>query len=284
MIAALTLATLLSVSDPVGDAVGNGALVPPTAVVFRTPGAFDIQELIVPDAETFGFRLSMTQLHNPWNLANGFSLPIIEIYLSDDTPAERLAPEQPPVPERRALLPGSQMQLAEGTGWSYAFRLTGDRFTVYGVSPQGELIELTDDLGAYLYTEDNTLVVTTNLPVPERFSLYGMTGSYDPFSEHGWRTLTTTPGPWVLSSDAQQVPVIDVIADSFEVQRRAIDSATLPQIRASFQQDYWLFVVFGGLAITFLGLLGRLIAYLRGANMTAPESALELEDAAASSS
>lgn len=263
MIATLALATLLSVSDPVGDTVGNGTLTPPTALVFRSPGAFDLQEIVVPDAGTFGFRLTMTQLHNPWDLANGFSLPIIEVYLSDNTTADRLAPGQQPPPGRRDLLPGSGMTLAEGTRWNYAFRLTGDDFTVYGVGDDGEVLELTDRLRARLRVEGNTLVVTTNLAVPERFSLYGTVGSYDPFSEHGWRAVTTEPGPWALSSPTQPIPVIDVMADSFDLQRRAIDSATLPQIRASFQQDQWLLVVFGGLAITVLGLFGRLVAYLR---------------------
>lgn len=243
----LFLAALLSVADPQGDAIGQGNLTPPTAVVFRAPGIFDIQQITVPDAETFGFELTIGQLPNPWRLANGFSFPIIEVYLSTKSGGQN------------TLLPGSNMRLPEGQGWHYAFRMTGDRFDVYRATEQGMPVPVTDMIGAQLEVTGNTLHVRTNLPLPERYSIFGMVGSYDPFTETGWRVVTDTPNPWAFSSREPSVPVIDVIADSFSMQRAALARGVLPEIRSAVRQDSWLIVAAVGFAFMVVAAFGQLL-------------------------
>lgn len=246
MIPTLLLAAILSVSDPAGDAIGNGSLEPPTAVVYRTPGVFDAQKFEVLDTPDFGFSLTMGQLNNPWNLPNGFSLPVIEIYL--DTHEGGSA----------TLLPGSGMMLPESSSWRYAFKLTGDNFQMLSAEPGSEsYVDVTEAFGASLKVEGNTLTVTTDLARPDEFSIYGMVGGYDPFTDYGWRPVQTAASPWAFSSESQTVRVVDVIADKFSQQRTAISSGVLPEIRAATHSNSWLLVTAAGLLVSLVGVIGR---------------------------
>lgn len=252
----LLLTALLSVADPQGDAIGQGNLTPPTAVEFRAPGIFDVQHIDVLDEASFGFELTMGQLTNPWQLPNGFSFPIIEIYLSTHSSGQT------------ALLPGSNMNLAAGQRWNYAFRITGDEFEVYRATDQALPSNVTELVGARLELHGNVLRVHTNITMPERFSVFGMVGSYDPFTETGWRAVTAEPSPWAFSSREPSVPVIDVIADSFGMQRAALAQGVLPEIRSAVRHDGWLIVAAVGFVFMLIGSVGQL---LRPAKRTRPQ-------------
>ncbi|MEM7735364.1 MAG: glucodextranase DOMON-like domain-containing protein [Deinococcota bacterium] len=242
----LLLTALLSVADPQGDAIGQGNLTPPSAVVFRAPGIFDVQHIDVLDQASFGFELTMGQLSNPWRLPNGFSFPIIEVYLSTHSGGQTL------------LLPGSNMSLPTGQRWNYAFRITGDQFNVYRATDQDIAIDVSEDAGARLEVTGNTLRVQTNITMPESFSVFGMVGSYDPFNETGWREVTREPTPWAFSSREPTVPVIDVIADSFSMQRAALAQGVLPEIRSAVRHDGWLIVAAVGFVFMLIGSVGQL--------------------------
>ncbi|MBS3966683.1 MAG: hypothetical protein KGZ60_05500 [Truepera sp.] len=248
MIHALILASLLTLHDPVGDAFGNGNLLPPTDVVFRTPGVFDAQLLEVPDTPTFSIRLTMGRLNNPWELPYGFSLPIIEFYL--DTGAEG----------EHNLLPGSGMSLPAGATWNYALRITGESLTVLVPGAEaGVPLDITDSVGARLSVEGDTIIVTTELPRPTRFSLFGMVGSYDFFDPTGWRPVLPEPTVGAFGSPSQQVRAIDILAEDVESQARAIDTGILPEIRPSVRRDGWLQLMGLGVLLALVGVVGRLL-------------------------
>jgi len=242
MIAALFLAALLTVTDPPGDAAGNGSLAAPTGGAFRTLEPFDVRRVEVPDANLFSVRLQLGQLPEPGRLPQ----PILELYLHD---------EGAHTPGRRALLEGSGMRLPEGRGWHLAFRYADGELRVFAY--ENGLREVTQEIGARFRLEGDTLVVTTELKTPQRFSLYGLTGSYDPFSETGWRALRDEPSPWGFSSVDQHLPVLDVIADKPELQAQAIARGVLPEIRASFVQEGWLLLAGAGVLVALVGLAAR---------------------------
>jgi hypothetical protein len=246
MTAALLLAALLSLSDPSGDAVGNGSLSPPTAVVFRSQDALDARALEVPKGRTFGFDLTFAHLSNPWNLPNGFSLPLIEVYLETKEPGQR------------ALLPGSGMHLPASAHWNYAFKLTGDSFQVFQANPAGGgPSNISEQAAAKVKTQGNTVVASTNLPLPRHFELYAMVGSYDPFSQTGWRPVARQPSPWAYASKSQKVPVVDVLASTFALQERAVNSITLPPISTPPGVNRWPLLMGVGVLLFILGLIGR---------------------------
>lgn len=249
---AFVLASLLTLQDPAGDAVGNGTLAAPTASAFRSTDPFDLTRITVPDADTFGVTLEYALIPP----ADAFPQAITELYVHDADAAARGEPG------RAALLPGSGMRLPEGRGWHLAFRFVGER--VWAFSPEGPAAEdafprdVTAALGARVRREGNTLTLTTAAPTPRRFSLYGMTGVYDPFSETGWRALRTEPAPWSFSSTEQTVNVLDVLTDAYAQQRAAIDQGVLPEIRAPVIREGWLLVAGAGVVVALLGLAARL--------------------------
>ena len=252
------LATLLSLTDPAGDATGDGTLVAPSAEAFDH-ASFDARRVAVSDAETLTLRLELaTPISSPADQAGPQA--ITELYLDSEPGGAKV------------LLPGSDMRLGSG-GWEVAFQIIGERLRVFRLDAQGNPVEATDALGARLVREGNTLLITTSLETPERFSLYGLVGSYDPFSETGWRRVSLEPSPWHFSSPTQTRPVIDVIADDAGLQIRAVERGVLPEIRASFQQRRWLLLASAGVAVALGGLALRLFAPKEVAPNTDDESA-----------
>jgi hypothetical protein len=252
---ALLVAALLSVSDPPGDAVGGGALggdtlTAPTATLFRQRDAFDVRSLTVLADDTVSLQLGLSRV------SNSFPQAILELYLSD---TDR------PTGGTHDLLPGSQLRLPTGASWRYAFRIVGTTVQVFD-GEGGAATDITEASGAQLRASGDRLTLTTELPLPQRFSVYGMSGSYDPFSESGWRTLRETPSPWGFSGTAPS-PVLDIIAESAGVQQRALAQGVLPEIRASFAQPGWLAVTGIGTLIALAGVAARFLYGRRAATL-----------------
>lgn len=236
MLEAFFVTALLSVTDPPGDAGSD--LSAPTAAVFRQHGAFDIRSVAVEDTPTLTLEVTLE------SFARGFPEVLLEFYLQD-----------PEVPGTAALLPGSTLALPTGASWRYAVRVVGEHVRVFGGS-SGAPVDLTEASGAELSVSGNTLTVITQLPVLERFSLYGMSGSYDPFSTSGWRELRETPSPWGFAGGSS--PVLDVVSDDPAGQDRALARGVLPEIRASVSQPGWLLVAGAGALLAAGGFVARL--------------------------
>ena len=234
MFEALFVAALLNVTDPAGDAGRN--LTPPTAAAFRQEGAFDLRNVTVYRTQTLTFSVT---------LGNQARFPgaILELYFGDSVKETAGA---------TALLPGSALRLPAGASWRYAFRVVGDRVQVFR-GQGGAATDITEATGARLSTSGTTLTVTTRLPVPAPLSVYGIAGSYDPFSSSGWRTLRAEPSPWGFAGTAAS-PVLDVLADTPEVQARALEQGVLPEVRASVSKPGWLALAGVGALLAFAGL------------------------------
>ena len=228
----LLVAALLSVSDPAGDVGQN--LTAPTAAVFRQEGAFDLREVTVYSTPTLSFSVQMERQAQ-------FPGAILELYLgeSDTTGAT-------------ALLGGSTFRLPAGASWRYAFRIIGDSVQVFD-GQSGAAADITEASGARLSVSGSTLTVQTRLPTPERLSVYGVAGSYDPFSTTGWRALREKPSPWGFSGSSTS-PVLDVLADTPGVQERALGQGVLPEVRASVSEPGWLALAGAGALLAFAGL------------------------------
>lgn len=238
MLEALLLAALLSVRDPAGDALGAD-LSAPTAAAFRARDVFDIRKLEVAESDTLALTLTLGRV------SDTFPQAIIELYLSD---AE--------ITGSSALLPGSAMQLPAGASWRYAVQIVGTQARLFEAAPDGSATDLTEAGGAALTVAGNTLTFRADVALPRRFSLYGMSGSYDPFSPDGWRTLRDEPSPWGFSGTAPS-PVLDVVAEDAQVQAQALAQGVLPEIRASFAQPGWLAVAGAGVLVALAGVAAR---------------------------
>ncbi len=240
----LALAVLLTLSDPGGD-LGDGTVRLPTAAVGRPNGALDVTQLELYNSEALTFSLSFGSLANPFELKYGFTFPIIEIYIDDQSGTGNTT-----------LLPGSGMRLPGGATWKYAFKLTGDSLQIFEASADGWQ-EVTAKFPSRVTVQGTTLLVSSSLPRPEKLDMYGMVGSYTGFNETGWMPLSRNESPWAYSSASQNHPVLDIIAPTFEAQRNALASGVLPVIQPPRRTNPWLYVMIGGILIAATGVLLR---------------------------
>jgi hypothetical protein len=242
----LAVVALLTLTDPVSD-IGNGEVRPPTAAISRPIGALDVTQLEFYETEATTFSLTFASLTNPFELRNGFTFPVIEVYLDDYANAGSTT-----------LLPGSGMRLPGGASWKYAFKLTGDTLQLFEATTAGWQ-EVSSKYPTSVDVEGNSIIVTSSLPYPERFDAYGMVGSYTPFNETGWMPLSRIQSPWAYSSGTQTLPVLDVIAPTFEAQRNALTSGVLPVIKPPRPTNPWLLVMAGGIFLALVGVMLRFI-------------------------
>jgi C-terminal binding-module, SLH-like, of glucodextranase len=241
---ALAIAALLTLTDPVGD-VGDGTVHQPTAATERPNGALDVTQLELYDTAAITFSIGFASLTNPFALSKGFSFPLAEIYIDDHTGTGSAT-----------LLPGSEMRLPSGATWKYAFKLSGDAVQLFEASSNGWQ-DVTSKFAMTLSVQGTSLVVSSSLPHPKKFDVYGMVGSYTPFNTTGWMPLSRTESPWAYSSDTQTKPVIDVIAPTFAAQQTALATGVLPALEPPRATNPWLFVMLGGVLIAVTGVMVR---------------------------
>lgn len=263
MLSALAVTALLSLSDPPGDAVGNGTLTAPTATLFRERDTFDLRRVTVPEGDSLVLEVELGRF------STSFPQALVELYLSDTDPAATASAGS------QNLLPGSGLRLPLGQSWRYAVRIVGDEVRLFS-GENGSARDITGRAGLRVSVSGNTLRVYTTLPRLERFSLYGVSGSYDPFSTDGWRQLRETPSPWGFSG-AQASPVLDVLAETPEQQQQALAQGVLPEVRASVAEGGWLLVAGAGLVLAFAGIVARLSFGRRPPEQALPGSELEPE-------
>jgi len=276
----MTLGTLLAVAamvltDPTGDAAGDGTLTAPSAPIYANASIFDLQEVEVEGDDTGAtLRITLGSLENASSLPEGFSGVIVDVYVDAEPGGATIT------------LPGPGMRMPPGRGWQFGVRISGDgayavRYAELtdggnaldpgepasvgnagaaqaGAEPAAEPEAALDDLGRVplaIARDGSTLSVRIPWPVGEHPEVYAMSGVYDPFTPTGWRPLAAAPSPWAFSGVDQAVPVVDVLAPDADAQERALRSAVLPRMRTrSALASPWLLVMAAGLALAALGL------------------------------
>ncbi|MDO4262665.1 MAG: glucodextranase DOMON-like domain-containing protein [Deinococcus sp.] len=167
---------MLRVTDPAGDAHGDGGAQLPTQPAIA-PEALDLRSFEVwPRGKFLTFRTEFGALDNPWNAPGGFSAQTLDIFIGTRSGGE-------------STLADLNLR-TEGGGWQYHLRVTG-----YGArwvhAPQvaggeaeagGAAPELPPT--PQVRTEGHTVVVDTE--VPRGRYLYWVTSSvYSPMSAGG---------------------------------------------------------------------------------------------------
>lgn len=243
---ALVLATLLHTTDPAGDALGAGALTPPTATLFRDRDSFDLRgvELGRSEEGTLNVRLGLGA--PPEN----FPTAITELYIGSGA-----APGGVTEPSSEQLLSASGFRFPEGQSWRYALRIVGTEVRLYRATKTGTA-DVTKSSLIAVQVQGDTLNIATRLGVPEALQLYGLKGAFDPFSASGWRDVRPRPSPWGFSGQ-QTTPVLDVLAPEPALQQRAFAQLELPQIRATRTQPGWLALAIAGASLSLLSLMAR---------------------------
>ncbi|MFK7601270.1 glucodextranase DOMON-like domain-containing protein [Deinococcus sp. SM5_A1] len=227
----LLTASLLTVPDPAGDALGDGGYILPRQPAV-TEDALDLRSFsAAPQATGMRFTVSLGQIGNPWNAPSGFSAGVTDIFIKTG--------------------PGGQTALADtglrarSGGWHYHLRVTG----------YGSTLERTDDAGEQterltaptVQIEGTGLVI--DAAVPAGSYAYWVTSSvYSPLSAGGVLKPTGSTGPGSLQTGRADAPTpVDVLAPAGDT--RAFTDGTLAPVGDTRDRASVILAVLGGLAL-----------------------------------
>ncbi|AWT37161.1 regulator [Deinococcus actinosclerus] len=230
------LASQAQLTDPAGDARGDGGYVLPTRPPF-TAEMLDLRALSTKGTpQGMQFTVTYGQMGNPWNAPGGFSAGVTDIFV------------------KGAL--GGQATLGDlglrtsGGGWQYHLRVSPGGSTLTEVDAQGRERPL---VAPTVQVSGTNLIVQT--AVPEGRYGYWVTNSvYSPLTRDGVLRPTTTPGASALQAGRADAPVpVDVMAAPGDTQ--AYTRGTLAPVGET--RDL---VGIGLLALGVVGLLITVIA------------------------
>ncbi len=269
-ILSLLILAALTLTDPTGDAFGDGELIAPTSPIYANPAIFDIHELRVERLDGEGplrpaeVRLTLAGVRLDPAMASGFAGAIFDIYI--DTGEGGI----------ESTLPGPGMLMPPNSGWEYALRLGPDAaFAVThdllvpepdeeeSAAPVPAGVRLPDGralarIPVTVVIDGNTLRVSLPWNLPAQFYAYAVSGVHDSFSASGWRQLAQAPSPWAFSGGSQSVPVIDLVANSQAEQVRALQEGVLPRVGGTTARGWpWLLLMGSGVGLAFYGLWQR---------------------------
>ncbi|MFA5551783.1 MAG: glucodextranase DOMON-like domain-containing protein [Trueperaceae bacterium] len=292
-LAALLALLAITLTDPTGDAIGDGSLVPPTSTVYANVAMFDLQgvELEVAEDGAAVLRVTLGALGTTASSVGDESADGDVASAEENEAIRQGEAEQFEVSGLLAIvdvyldtgaggadqtLRGPNMLLPVGAGWHHAVRFSAEG--AWGVTYAGtQADEGAPDGGAEAQAEPQTLthvpLTTTrsgnvlSVVLPWQFDpeaqvdVYAMTGVHDPFTTSGWRALSESPSPFAFSGGEQVVPVVDLLAPDAETQAAALRSGVLPSPSRSAGMSLplspWLWLMVAGLALALLGLVLR---------------------------
>ncbi|MDL2344930.1 glucodextranase DOMON-like domain-containing protein [Deinococcus sp. MIMF12] len=238
--ATLLTGTLLSVSDPAGDARGDGGYVLPRRPAV-SEAALDLRSFQAgPAGDGMRFTVGLERTENPWNAPSGFSANVTDIFVGGSVGGER---------ELADLGLGTG-----GPGWTYHLRVTGFGSALTRVAEAGAEPTRLQDPSVRL--EGTRLVIDAAVP-PGRYAYWVTSSVYSPLTPAGVLRPVTTPGPAVLQAGRTGSPVpVDVLAPAGDV--TPYTRGTLAPVGRARDTRALTLGALGG-----LGLLAVIVATLR---------------------
>lgn len=199
---AASAAVLLSVSDPQGDALGDGAYSLPAAV---DPATLDLRSMTVLDVRgRLELRFAMARLSNPARAPNGFTDPVLDVYVGRQRD-----------PQGDLGLTG--FRTPPGAGWRYRLRVTGWAARLElrpGLPPDAASATSgsAGEAGLGVRVEGAQIVVSTPIPAAA-YSYWAFVGLYDPLTVDGLKQPVARAGPFALASSLDRAPAaLDVLS------------------------------------------------------------------------
>ena len=210
---------IFATDDPAGDDFGPGTYVYPLNKVFSPKGIFDLVRYAVYDAgDSWQLAFDFTALPNPWNGPQGFSHPLILLFLDV---AEGGSAE---LPEEAAA---AQVAFDPGHPWDVFVRIAG--WPAYG-----RHLWTADGKGPYLIgvtSDPKRGRIIVNIPkdlVPEiRGFHYVLIASQDGYGKDYVRAIGKTPGEWTGGGCPDPIwapQIYDYLAPTAEDQKRILSS------------------------------------------------------------
>lgn len=191
LLAALTF----TITDPIGDAHGDGTYVLPTRPALSAD-ALDLREFTAQtDGKTMTFRVSFGAMQNPWQLPGGQSAAVTDIFVKTGLGGANTLPE---------------LNLNVNEGWQYHVRVAGETATLDNVAADGK--DISRQSPPQVSVEGATLVVKTDIPAG-KYGYWLTSSVYSPLTRTGLLAPGTQAGPAALSTARTNAPVpVDVLA------------------------------------------------------------------------
>ena len=218
-VAAAAATILFSVSDPQGDAFGDGAYTLPAARAEVAP--LDLRTLTALDnAGKLELRLTMGRVQNLEAAPNGFSGPVIDVFMGVGRGGTR-------------ALADTGFTAPANRGWKYHLRLTPWLATITRDSSSSDL---PDSSGVKVAVQGASLVVDTGLPASS-YTYWALVGLYDPLTPTGLARPQATPNPLKIVTSLENPPAaLEVLSPSSQVglyATRVVDPLNQPVLQTN---------------------------------------------------
>ncbi len=226
---------LYSVSDPQGDALGDGLYSLPGTVT--DPTALDLRTFTALDnAGKLELRLSFGSLQNNEHAPNGFSIAAIDIFIN----SERGGIED---------LGSTGFHAPPGRGWRYHLQANGWNASLETAknAPVGARVS-----NQVLVSVDGANVVLSTAIPSDAYRYWAFISLYDPLSKTGVKTVSSDVSYFNLSSTLKDAPsVLDVLSQNSQV--GFYNSLEIPALNEpKLELNPLLYSLFAGLALSIM--------------------------------
>ena len=242
---ALAVTTVLfSAADPQGDALGDGAYQLPVAAQSQA-SSLDLRTFTAYNNDgKLGFRLGFAALTNTQGGPNGFSLPHIQVFVT-----ERRGGEE--------SLGSSGFRTQAGRGWQYHLTATGwfaklecpSSITANATTSGSDCPQT-----VRTRTEGADIVLETDLPI-KAYAYWAVVGLYDPLALDGLRQPVLLASPLALSSSIPDAPAaLDLLSKNSQLSLwPSREVPALGEVVVQTNPLLWTGLV--GLCLTVLGVV-----------------------------
>ncbi len=225
---------IFSVDDPAGDDCGPCYYNYPTNKIFSPfSGLYDIRNFsLIDDNENYIYEFHFTEITDPWNSRFGFSMPLIELYIDNDSGGSTKLFEE-----------GANIRLDPEHPWNKLIKISGWWVRVFTPADKGKnMIDLSAETeefpqnveNARVETKDNVIRVELGKELTGDLTgakIYILVGSFDPFGFDHFRGLKQKKSSWSFSTDKEiyidNAPrVVDIILPPGKEQSKVLEDFT----------------------------------------------------------
>jgi hypothetical protein len=195
-------AILFSVSDPALDALGDGAYALPVAK--NDVSQLDIRTLTALDVGgRLELRLQMGRIQNPDAAPNGFSRPVIDVFIGTGRGGN-------------SSLGSSGFSTRPNSGWYYWIRATPYAVTLRR-DPSSDFVQLPKNRTAQAKVEGSSIVIQTDIPATD-YTYYALSSLYDSLTTSGIAQPQPEASPLKLISPLENAPsALDIVYENRQI-------------------------------------------------------------------
>jgi carbohydrate-binding DOMON domain-containing protein len=223
--------------DAAGDDYGPGNYKYPQNHIFQNKGhLFDLQSMTIFESENdYKIRFSFSNLTDPWGAEYGFSLPLLEIYIDNNSGGSS-----------QLFHSGANVSFNSEFRWNKFIKISGWWLRTFNPDSQKDNILNITELSLNEPGMNNNFTLNKEgndiflrLPKSEIDSLHNskmivMVGSFDPFGYDHFRSISQSKSYWQIYSDnqlptAESPRVLDILVPPARSQKEIL-KGKLPKL------------------------------------------------------